>query len=1284
MGRAGITLAAAFAIGAIAALSAGAAEKTAPPAPKSVFERFFEQAEVELVHRAGRPEAVAPLSTLVGLEDSVPPGRLENLLRGVADDPRSDPLVAAQATYRLALAETRRGDVDSARARYRAMGLVSDFRVVGPFEAQGRGAVERAFPPEAPGAGPAAGKRFSGKEREVAWRSASNVLRDGALALEGLLRPDNDAVAYALTYLHSERRQTAVLRLGSPGPLKVWMGGRVVLEKNVVRDVRLDQDAVAVALEPGENAVLIKSVVTSGPWRLFVRVTDEQGRPLGTVRSSESGTRYLVGNERPTATRPPHELGQVLLKRASKPGAAPGGSGWLDYARFLALTRSTDRDAKELERALGLAAQGGAGAQAWLLLGDLAVEPDERRQALEKAVAEAIEPDERALALAQLGVLARASRRESAGLELLRAALASDPACVPAVLALAAEEQLAGLPASALARLDALPENRRLLPTVRAARARALETLGRRAAADKELAVLFESRQTDVELGLDVARAARLDGDSQRAIHLHGKLARQRPDLSFIVTEWARLLEGGGDIPGAKRVLEQAIDRMPDESILHEELGRLLVRADDTAGGVARLRHALVLRPQNPVLRRYVARLSSESDGRGGDGGADWARGWVEDGRTLAQTVLRNNVPAASNDDAGATVLIDQQVVRVHANGLSERFAQRLVHVQTEQAARDQLEFHVRYAPGSQEVEIRKAHIYRRGGNGQLVLLQATGRDDRDLSEPWYGLYYDLRAEVVIFEGLRAGDVLEIQYSISDVSAENALAGYFGDLDFLAESVPRQRWRYVLLAPAGRSFFFNRPKVTDLEFKEEQKGGESVFTFAARNVPRVVSEPGMPGFAEVSPYLHVSTHSGWEEMGRWYWNLVEDQLAADDTITRAAHQAAAGARTLLDKVRAVHRYVLENTRYVALEFGIHGYKPYRVSQVLARRFGDCKDKASLMLALLRAVGVDSELVLLRTRRGGRIESVPASLAVFDHAIVYVPALALYLDGTAEFAGIDELPYEDQGVTALRVSRKTAVLVQTPVLPAPANRAVRRWQAKVEENGSARVAEEIAVSGQAAPEWREHYQTPGERQERFGKVWNGRFPGAQLESLEIDGPGDRNQPVVARSVALVPKLAEPAGAGRLRLPVSAREEDFVRSYARLSQRRHELVLAYPWQQEQELLFRVPEGWQVEGLPAPRQLDSQFGRFRQEIALSDDGREMTVRSLVEVAQNRIPPEQYGNFRSFLAVLDGAFRQTVTIRRSPQQPLSPPTVKPEPEEPPAGSPILKEGKSGVGGER
>ena len=82
---------------------------------------------------------------------------------------------------------------------------------------------------------------------------------------------------------------------------------------------------------------------------------------------------------------------------------------------------------------------------------------------------------------------------------------------------------------------------------------------------------------------------------------------------------------------------------------------------------------------------------------------------------------------------------------------------------------------------------------------------------------------------------------------------------------------------------------------------------------------------------------------------------------------------------------------------------------------LTRRFGDCKDKASLMHALLEASGIDSRIVLLRMRRMGQLPERPASLAVFNHAILYVPEFDLWLDGTATGSGTRELSAEDRAV-----------------------------------------------------------------------------------------------------------------------------------------------------------------------------------------------------------------------------------------------------------------------------
>jgi hypothetical protein len=350
-------------------------------------------------------------------------------------------------------------------------------------------------------------------------------------------------------------------------------------------------------------------------------------------------------------------------------------------------------------------------------------------------------------------------------------------------------------------------------------------------------------------------------------------------------------------------------------------------------------------------------------------------------------------------------------------------------------------------------------------------------------------------------------------------------------------------------------------------------------------------------------------------------------------------------------VRAVYDFVLTGTRYVGLEFGIHGYKPYKVTQVLARRFGDCKDKASLMIALLREVGVPAELVLVRTRRGGHLDADPASLAVFDHAIVYVPKLDRYLDGTAEFSGLAELPAQDQGVVVLRVGPHGSVLTETPVLPASDNHVQRRWQVALEASGDARVDEELVIHGQAAPNWREHYQTEGERKDRYGRVWSGRFPGARLDSVTMPGIEDRNLPVTVRSEVMVPRLARASAAGALELPVTGRDADFVRTYARLSARRQELVLGYPWQHDEELSYRLPPGWHLTAgsPPARRNIEGPFGKFSLDVEI--DGSVLRIRSSLNVDRARIPADDYARFRAFLMEVDAALGSPIGV--------SPPTV-------------------------
>jgi hypothetical protein len=462
----------------------------------------------------------------------------------------------------------------------------------------------------------------------------------------------------------------------------------------------------------------------------------------------------------------------------------------------------------------------------------------------------------------------------------------------------------------------------------------------------------------------------------------------------------------------------------------------------------------------------------------------------------------------------------------------------------------------------------------------------------------------------------------------------------------LQEDIPRLETRYVLIAPKGKTLYFNKPKLAKIVAAEETRGSDTIYSFRAVGVPKIDAEPGMPGFTDVAAYVHVSTYRTWDEVASWYRGLVGEQLQSSPQIHDAVMDAVKGLTDERAKIRAVYDLVVRKTRYVGLEFGIHGYQPYRTTQVFARKFGDCKDKASLLVVMLREIGVDASLVLARTRRGGDLDPEPASLAPFDHAIVYVPRYDLFLDGTAEFSGADELPAQDQDIPVLIVSE--GKLRRTPVLAAAKNRVATVERVALQASGAARVDEEVTVAGEVAHEWRAHYQSPAERPERYGKAWSGRHPGARVESVDMPRLDDLERPVEVRASVDVPDWARPettiGGGGELVMPALGREADMLRSYARLSSRKHDLVLGFPWRQEDRVTVTLPAGLAVVRLPEARTVEAPFGRFT--LTATQKGGTVEVVAALEVDRHRIAREDYAAFRRFCADVDAAIGQELVV--------------------------------------
>ncbi len=342
-----------------------------------------------LAAEAKAPQAVSPLAALAGLDELVAPAALEAALRpGIV--PGAHPLVAAQAALILAHLLEQRGEAGEAAALRAPLGLLSHWFVIGPF-GDGRASFATRFPPESEKAPPEVGRSYPGKLREVSWRAGDAAMRDGVLYLDGLLRPDTQAVAYVVAYVRSDRARPAALRLGSAGPLKVWWNGAEVLSRDVARPAALDQDAVGVRLQRGWNRLMIKTVVTDGAWRLYARLTEPSGAPLRLAETR--GTAPPPATWAPqagaagTAPRIATLDAQLAARIARAGGGAAGAAAWLDRGRALAWLAPRDRDdhapADAFARALALAPS----LPALLAAADAAANDDERRRFLEQALA---------------------------------------------------------------------------------------------------------------------------------------------------------------------------------------------------------------------------------------------------------------------------------------------------------------------------------------------------------------------------------------------------------------------------------------------------------------------------------------------------------------------------------------------------------------------------------------------------------------------------------------------------------------------------------------------------------------------------------------------------------------------------------------------------------------------------------------------------------------------------------------------------------------------------------
>jgi transglutaminase-like putative cysteine protease/tetratricopeptide (TPR) repeat protein len=347
--------------------------------------------------------------------------------------------------------------------------------------------------------------------------------------------------------------------------------------------------------------------------------------------------------------------------------------------------------------------------------------------------------------------------------------------------------------------------------------------------------------------------------------------------------------------------------------------------------------------------------------------------------------------------DEAAVVERDELAYRYAADGTGVKTETTVLRVQSSAALQAFAVLRFPYASGTQSLEIAYARV--RKPDGTVVDTPAADVQDQPAQATQVApMYSDLHLKELPVRSLAVGDTLEFETKVSQKLAE-APGEFWGAESFGAGLVFLDR-RIELRVPKSKAVTVYSPKYPP---EIVESGDERVYRWKGAQLRRSDAKDEDAAPKDKTPPIAWTTFPSWEAVGAWYQALIAGRDALTPALQAKADEVTAGAKTDTEKVRRLYEYVAQHIHYIGVDFGVGRYQPHTAMEVLTNQYGDCKDKHTLLAALLRAKGFQPSAVLI----GAGVEmneKVPAP-GVFNHLITLVDADGgpVWLDTTTEVA-----------------------------------------------------------------------------------------------------------------------------------------------------------------------------------------------------------------------------------------------------------------------------------------
>ena len=599
--------------------------------------------------------------------------------------------------------------------------------------------------------------------------------------------------------------------------------------------------------------------------------------------------------------------------------------------------------------------------------------------------------------------------------------------------------------------------------------------------------------------------------------------------------------------------------------------------------------------------------------------------------------------------DTNAVVLLDDTTYRVDPDGRAVEHCRRVVKILRPQG-RDEGIIHVNF---DKDTKILSMNVWGIGPDGHEYAMK-----DKDFVDAGFpGMEGAFEFAGVKFRVARApgndpGGVIAYEY-------EQRERPYLTEKTwFFQEDIPSLSQSFTLQLPPGYTYGTVWAHHSPIEAANLEGRG---WRWEMKDIPgidleRVPLSPAPESLAArmtvhyAGPGVVAADRSTWKSVGEWYDPLIRDRVAATPEIAAKAQELTAGKTDFYDKTEAIGEFVQKQVRYVAIEVGIGGYQPHAAGDIFHNRYGDCKDKATLLSAMLSAVGVHAALMMVDSRRGFVDPDAPSlegdhMIAAIEvpkgnesprlHSMVTASTGRRYLifDPTSEKTVFGELEHQLQGSYGILMEGADTQVIQLPVLDPALNTIRRTASFRLDADGVLKGTVTEKRFGDVSELRREVYaKGDAKEQTEFLDHMLGRdFTAFSATDVKVENVDALNKDFTLTYSLSAERYAKAMGSLLMVRPRVLGDLDIDTDRKR---RTVPINLGETMQATDEYSIEIPDGYSVDEIPDPVKLDLGFAAYQSDVQVT--GNTLHYKRTYTIRQITLPADRYADVQKLAGAI------------------------------------------------